>query len=1159
MGLNFLIGPAGSGKTHYIVNRIIEKLLRPTGDGGAILLLVPEQATFQMEKRVLEDDRLKGFMDLQVLSFRRLAWKILDESGIPETPFMTAVGKSMALQSILWKTRKDLSVFRLLVDYPGFRDELSSALEELAAYGHVPDDLENPSFAGTQVPFLSQKAKDLALVYREYQMFLKDRFLDPSDTQKLAASKAHKCGLLKGATVFVDGFSGFTPDEYALLGAVLEHARHVEVALCIDRREATAPSSDMGLFRQSKDAYEKLKRIAWQKGVKLEPDVYFGDKSEVFRFKNQELRNLEAGFRNEILTQPVSQSDPGVQIISAANPWAEVEFVAREILHLVRDCGYRYKDITVELREMGQYSEIIPLVFKDHGIPFFLDRKKSLSHHPLSELLRAAMDAAITSFSSQAVFRYLKTDLVPVEREAVDVLENYVLAHGINGERFISETPWHYTRKFLQKEDTDAEDHREAVFCDEVRRSALLHLKLFYEDLKAQKPTTAKGVSRALYDLLIRLEVPETLEKWQDMAEEDGDLEASLEHAGLWDKAMEILEQAKEILKDQNCDLKTYALLLDAGLEDVRLGVIPPSLDQVLVGTLDRSRQPECDATFLMGAVAGAFPKRHQEGGIFTDKERSHLERLGFELEPGSRVRQLHEKYLAYIALTRAGSKLYISYPLGDSEGNAQEVSHVVGTVCRILGQKSETFVSQNPDEDSLDYIVPARVLGFTVRKLADEKTEVLSPMWLGALQWLTQPTRVADSAKAIKALNFNNYVEPLPMLVVRGLYGDALKTSVSRLERFAACPFSHFASDGLKLKERDIYRLEPADAGTFLHEAMRDFVSMAALGDGKWAELSREQILDMADTAAQKLLPQVQDEIFMSSARYSYVGSVLNRITRRAAQTLTEHMKRGGFVPKALEARFGFPGHIPPFRIALAGGEEVILRGQIDRIDALELSDETYIRVIDYKSSPRPLDLLEVYHGLSLQLLIYLMVAVESWSQVVGGSQRRQNVLPAGALYFVLRDPPISKKGPISPDELEAETLKALKMSGLCTDDIRVLRLMDSQATRQSPIIPVTFTQSGVSRNSKTVAQDDFSQLLDFVRGKVRQMSQEILSGRVDAKPYRRGAKRACTFCPYGPLCMFDVLLKGNDYRLIKTVPKESLWQDIREYKDTKGGAEYV
>ncbi len=1157
MGLLFLIGPAGSGKTHYIVDSIVRKLLRPQADDGAILLLVPEQATFQMEKRVLEDNRLKGFMDLQVLSFRRLAWKILDETGVPETPFMTPVGKSMAFQSILWKTRKNLSAFRPLVDYPGFRDELSSALEELAAYGYQPGDLESPSLLGAEVPFLGQKARDLAMVYREYQMFLKDRFLDPTDTQKLAAQKAGKCGLLKGATVFVDGFSGFTPDEYALLGAVLEHAQYVSVALCMDKDESLAPVSDTSLFHQSRDTYERLKKLAWQKSIKLRPNLYFGENDKLLRFKNQELLNLEAGFRKQNTPQPVFPKDAGVKIISAANPLAEVEFAAREILHLVRDCGYRFKDITVELREMGQYSEIIPLVFKDHGIPFFLDRKKPLSHHPLSELLRAAMDVSITCFSSQAVFRYLKTDLVPVDRETVDILENYVLAHGINGERWISDTPWHYRRKYLQKEDIEAESHDEAVFCDGARRQAMLQLKQFYEDLRTQSPPTADSVSRALYDLLIRLEVPETLAEWQELAEENGDLEQALEHAGLWDKAMEILEQASEILKDQNCDLKTYALLLDAGLEDARLGVIPPSLDQVLVGTLDRSRQPECAAAFLMGAIAGVFPKRHQEGGIFTDKERSYLEKLGFELEPGSRARQLHEKYLAYIALTRASSKLYISYPLGDSQGNAEEVSHVVGTVRRILGHKPETFVSQDPQENCMDYLVPGRILGFTVRQLANKKIETLTPMWLSALKWLTEPTRKADSYKAFDALSFSNLVQALPKVVVRSLYGETLQTSVSRLERFAACPFSHFATDGLRLRERDIYKLEPADAGTFLHEVIRDFVQEASFGDWDWAKLSREQVLTMADSAAQKLLPKVQDEIFMSSARYSYVGHVLNKITRRAAQTLTEHTKRGSFMPKVLEAKFGFPGHFPPLRVPLSEREEVVLRGQIDRVDALELGDSIYLRVIDYKSSPRPLDLLEVYHGLSLQLLVYLLVAVKSWAQITGTTQRDHNVLPAGALYFVLKDPILSRKGPVSADELEEETLTALKMSGLCTDDLAVLRGMDSQALRQSPIIPVTFTQSGVSKTSKTVAQRDFGQLLDFVQGKVRQMSREILSGRVDVSPYRRGAKRACTFCPYGPLCMFDVLLKGNDYRLIRTVPQESLWEDIRNYDGTENDTE--
>ncbi len=1240
MGLRFLIGPAGSGKTRHIVNAIADSL---ANDGDIlsdrsgllpnILLIVPDQATFQMESRILEAPRLKGFVRLQILSFKRLAWKVLEETGGISAPFITAVGRSMAVQSILWERRKDLTVFASQVNHPGFVEALSLALQELYAYDLTPEALatatlpsgeslvssDSPIFCAT--PFLRQKMQDLITLYRGYAGFLKERFLDPSDCYRLAASQLKCSSLVKGAIVYVDGFSGFTPDEYRLLEEIICYGQDVHIALCMDREEAEATLNETSLFHPTREVYEKIRTILWKKGIHQTDSLFFGGTEEPSRFRTPDLVLLEACLRRQgnagrkgggggaskspriqaevnpgenfftsLPTNDPHRCGPGVHVLAAANHLTEVEFVAREILRLVRDQGYRYRDITVETRELEPYALLLPLIFKDYRIPFFLDRKRPLSHHPLAELLRSAVEIALTSFSSEAVFRYLKTDLVPVDRETVDILENYVLAHGINGERWISRESWQYKRRYLEREDSEPEKKsgpedeidRVARFCDAARKQALSHLRRFYLDLKPyrqegarHRPLTAGVISRALYRLLLDLDVPGSLEKWQGESESQGDLATALEHAGLWDKVMEILEQAGEILKDQDCDLKTFGLLLEAGLENVRIGVIPPSLDQVLVGSIDRSRQPECEIAFLIGALAGSFPKRHTEDGIFTDSEREHLEKGGLALAPGSKIRQLHEKYLTYIALTRPGSRLYISYPLGDEEGKALEPSHVVGTVRRVLGGKPEILIPPIPPCCDLNYMVPGRVRGLTVQQLAGKGCVPVDPVLAEAYRWLVEPSRRDSVSRVFGALSFKNRVAPLSREIVKDLYGKTLRTSVSGLEQFAACPFSHFAARGLKLKERDIYRLEPADAGTFLHEALKDFVSLVSAGSKGWDFLSKEDVRKTADLVTERLLPEVQNEIFMSSGRYSFVASILKDVAGRAAEALTEHRRRGKFIPVALESRFGFQGGVPPLRFFLTHGAEISLRGQIDRIDALFLGDHTYLRVIDYKSSRRVLDLTDVYSGLSLQLLTYLLVALESWPDIVrqagrpllerlkdlgGGAfvlpgepvaRGRGAIRPAGALYFTAADPPVGAKGPVEKTKVLNKAAKALRMSGLLVDDLGVLRLMDPAESGHSDIIPVSYTKKGLGAGSKTVSPDEFLSLLSFTEKKIKEMADSILSGEAGIFPYRKGQYRACTFCPYGPLCVFDALIPGNRYRMIKPLPEEELWNRIR----TEGG----
>ncbi|QUL99030.1 MAG: exodeoxyribonuclease V subunit gamma [Candidatus Fermentithermobacillus carboniphilus] len=1211
MSLRFIIGPAGSGKTKYIVDSITKDLLsRTAGPGdkgrGSIILLVPDQATFQMEREILESG-VAGFFDLHVLSFRRLCMRVLDETGRPPRPFITPAGKSMAIQSILWRRKKDLTVFASMVNYPRFRDTLSRTFSELGSFNLTPADLRAVKNLDAS-PFLSQKIHDLELVWDEYRRFLEGRFLDPDDYLDLAIPGIGRSILVSGASFWIDGFSGFTPREYTVLEEILAYARDVNVALCMDREELQYEPSELSLFHPTREAYEKISALAKKRGVALEPAVILGETGVLPRFeKSKELLLLEERTRNKWrkpgrqagensapdspggfpgylpVVQTSDGASSGVFLVSATNPRAEVEFVAREILKLVRDEGFRFKDITVELRDIERYAELISLVFKDYGIPFFLDRKRSLSHHPLAELVRAALDVVLTGFSFEPVFRFLKTDLVPVDREEVDRLENYVLAYGIKGEKWVSPEPWKYRRRYYLGEDEEpgGTDQRwDSV--DATRRKAVESLGKFYSFLRENTHDLPAGaISRAIYDLLVDLKVPERLSAWQKEAEEQGDLARALEHAGIWDKLLEILEQAAEILKDQPCDLRSYASLLNAGLEDIRLGTIPPSLDEVLVGSLDRSRQPSARATFLLGALEGVLPKRHDEEGIFTDREREIILSSGIDIEPSSRIRQLHEKYLVYIALTRPSERLYVTYPLGDEEGKSLTPSWVVDHIKKVFPEKEEITVSVDPPgllPEDLDYVVPARAYGILNRRLALLRQGLdPGPVWKEVYRWLVSPERLPVARKILGSLNYTQKVAPLGKSLAMSLYGTPLITSVSRLETFQACPFQHFAEDGLGLKERELFRLDPAGAGTFLHEALREFALEIIRSGKRVQDLSRDEARQIMDNVVDVLVPKISNELFLSSARYKYVAGALRRILRRGVDLFYEHFRRGEFLPAAPEVPFGFRGTLPPLTVDLQGGEKVLVRGKIDRVDFAVAGKEVFVRVVDYKSSYRRFDLLDVFYGLSLQLLVYLLAAVSFWPDILDlcrslGSNVRSpgeaaektldtaslgpgglKGTPAGALYFAVRDPLVKASGPLEPDMAESEVRKNLKMTGALLGEPDVLRRMDGTSSGRSDIIPVEFTKSGVGGRSSTLSRGDFEVLFHFVREKIRETAESILAGCIDIAPYRKNQERPCTYCPYGPLCTFDVLLEGNEYRILKRIPKEEVFNEIR--KRLEGG----
>ena len=965
MGLRFIIGPAGSGKTRYMINAVIEGLLcqdadmqysahsaagpsgadlraahraEPGVNSGAdpeshrgaepgahpgaysradsearsgarsgvlsrspVLVIVPDQATFQMEKAILDDGRIQGFMDLQVLGFRRLCFKVLDETGGITRPFITPVGRSMAVQSILWEHKDRFSVYAPMVNYPGFREEVIQALSEFNSYDVKPEDLEalatgeatGEAAEEGNPPFLAQKLKDLELIYRKYAAFLQDNFLDPDDCLKLAAERIPESHLIRNATVWIDGFSGFTPREYQVIGAILKTASQVNLALCMDREEIQHPPRETSLFHPVREVYEKVLDLCSEHGVPVEDAIILGQEGALPRFKHPELACVESAFRAKHrgpwqVFQPPSDCEApggtglipgGVNLVCAVNPVAEVEYVAREILRLVREEGLRFKDITVELRNLQKYKDLIEMVFTDHRIPYFLDIKSPLSHHPLAELIRSAFDIVAADFGFDAVFRYLKTDLAPAEREAVDGWKTTCLRPaseaGVAPGRGLAvhsrilrrmrkgwmtsrrrvcmrsrRKVWRSRRRGASKAEGRAgrrtgteieegpEEGPEKVWIeigaragrsigegprsridnrriDAIRRQAMSAFSRFYSKLTGAGELTAEGISLALYDLLTDLRVQETLARWQEECTRRGDLISAIEHAGIWDKVLEILEQAVEILGSRTCDVETYALLINAGLEGIRLGAIPPSLDQVLVGSLDRTRQPECRVTFLLGASEGDLPMKHGERGVFTDQERELLLKAGLNLEPSSRLRQLHEEYLVYIALARPREALYVSYPLGDKDGNAVFPSPVIGWLKGVMPYKQTRFVPTGPPgtyPEDLDYLAPATVWGVTTRRLSFLRQGVApGVVWEEVYRWMLQPSRLPKTRKILSSLSFTNYLGRLGEPLSHMLYGRPLVTSVSRLERFQECPFRHFAADGLRLKQRQVFKQDPS------------------------------------------------------------------------------------------------------------------------------------------------------------------------------------------------------------------------------------------------------------------------------------------------------------------------------------------------------------
>jgi len=1144
-----VFGRAGTGKSTLCLEEIRRKLrLKPWG--APLILLVPEQATYQMEVALANTPDLGGSLRAQVLSFRRLGWRVFSETGGGQKVLIGAIGKRMLLRRIILKHRLHLKVFARSATRPGMADLLAQAIGEFKTYRIAPNDLRNVK---TTTGLLFDKLQDLALIYEEFQAALGHGIRDPDDELSVLADKIPYAPLIHGAQIWVDGFTGFTPQELEVLKMILITANEVVLTSPLDPSLQSAEHQlESGTFKVGEElfagpwqTYQDLQRIVSETGARLHAPAVLGNTQ---RFKHPWLWHLETYFTTYptvVYGEGQSSQGEGIRIFSAVNRRAEVEGVALELRRLARDEGLIWNEMAVMTRDLTGYHELITQVFTAYEIPYFLDHKRSVLHHPLIELILSIPEVAGSYWAYEPLFRCLKTDFFPLERDSIDRMENYVLEHGIHGEGWNKNVQWKYHRQWSLGQN-EAQLATEIMFQTELNSSRQTVFDLmapFIQKVRSSSKTdglTVREVTEVLYGFLEKLDVPATLTKWAQNDQEEGKLSAAKLHEQIWEAVIQVMDEMVAGLGDECLELEDYALILSSGIEAIELGLIPPGLDQVLVGSLDRSRNPEVRVLFLLGANEGVLPARPTSDGVLDEEERKQLEIAGVALAPKGKAQMYEEQFFIYTALTRATEKLVVCYPLTDEEGKGLTVSPVVTRLMHLFPTLSESFLGNQEDITRISHAA------FAIHAYAEQLRtlrhgEPLSPLWEAIEKWLTQdPTRQKQVKQLQTSLFTQNQEERIQRPLARRLYGKRLKASVSRLEQFAKCPFGHYARYGLKLRERSTYQLSSPDMGEFFHALLHDFAIQLKERGLDWGRLTKKESWALVSELAEQLAPNLQHEILLSSARYRYLTHKLKRTVHHAVRVLGEHARRGIFVPIQLEVGFGPAEALPGVNIPLTEGDSLLLCGQIDRVDAAFLDGKVYLRILDYKSHELTLALDSIYYGLNLQLLTYLDVALQGAEVLL----QTTTALPAGFLYFPVLEPQLVEKIPLCSEELEQRRVKAVKVGGYLLANPRVLEAMDSSfSTGNSDLLGLKLKKDGTfTKGASVLTEDEFTLLSSYLHQWFKQTGEEILEGNISLSPFRRGKSTGCQYCAYKPVCHFDPYLTENQYRDLPALKPEEV-----------------
>ncbi|MCM3756468.1 helicase-exonuclease AddAB subunit AddB [Sporosarcina aquimarina] len=1160
MTLRFITGRSGTGKTYTIEHEIVEAL-RQDPLGAPIVLIVPDQMSYSLEHSLAAQFGLNGMVRTQVLTFKRLAWRVLQETGGITRREVDGFGYRMLIRSVLEENREDFKLFRQAADKRGFTEQVEGVLKEFSRYclDHTRLAQLHTELTAVSAPrSLVDKAGDLSLLLEKVEERLGTSYVDSEGHLSMLSGQVQFSSYIKEADIYIDGFELLTNREHEIIKELLKHAKRVTVALPTDGDgEATA---DHELFFSPMRTKQLITELAREVSVEVEPEMRL---TKTHRFRNPDVMHLEAQFDKYPATPQASSGD--VKILEATDRRAELHAVARSIRKLVMS-GKRYNEIAILYRQPEVYDELMETIFPQYDIPVFISQKKPMLHHPLIEFTRSVLEAVTGNWSYEAIFRAVKTDLFfphgedrQLWRERADRLENYVLAHGIHGHRWFDDVRWRVKKYRGLELHTEVQTDEELAMQEElhsVRDLIRRPLEKFEKQLKVAK--NGRQVAEALFAFMEELHVYDKIIDLRAEEERAGRLLGASEHEQAWNGWINILDQFVLMFGDVKMAPKDAVRVLDEGFDTLEFSRIPPSLDQVTVMTIDLATFLSIDEIFVIGTNDGVLPQRIDNEGLISDADRQWFETVGFELAPSAKSRLMDETYKAYRAFTAASEGLTISYPIADEAGKALIPSLYIPRIGQLLEGITTEIVVADPldlvgDVDEFSYVShPRAVLPYASAQLRQAETgRSLSPLWLAVVAYYEDDPLWASILRGIQGKRKHGTdTERLTPDLTSGLYGETMSSSVSRVESYYSCPFQHYATYGLGLRERTEFTLEAPAIGDLFHAALK-WVSDDIMRTGAtWAGLTKEDCFRLAREAVDGIAPYFFHRILLSTNRHVYIKRKLTRIIQRTLFALRSQASASSFEPIAVEVGFGQGEQMPPLSIPLKRGGHMNLRGRIDRVDASKVNEKTYIRIVDYKSSAKALDLTEVYYGLSLQMLTYLDVALEhadEWLEVQAN--------PAGMLYVHVHNPMVRSIQELTEDAVEEEMLKSFSMKGYVLEDLSVVKEMDSDIEQSSKIIPARVKKDGsFYATSKVLAPDDMHVLRGAVRSRHRQAGDAMLAGDARVYPYRLKERMPCNYCPYQGVCQFDTTDPDAKYRNYAELSAKESLEKMR--KEVKGDA---
>ncbi|MGI6080356.1 MAG: PD-(D/E)XK nuclease family protein [Candidatus Avilachnospira sp.] len=1114
MAYRFIFGDFASGKTEYVYREIIEQSMR--APEKMFYMVVPEQNTLKAQQEIIRRHPRHGMLNIDVLSFNLLAYRVMDELGIKKPDILDEVSKSMILREACETVSDRLVMYGRKLSKPGFINQMKSIISEFYQYGVGEEDLER-ALNDTEDSILKAKLNDIGLIFGEFKKKLTGDYAAAEEINYILTDNLYRSKIPDKAVFIFDGFAEFTPVQLKIIEGIMSKAERTEFSLTIadeedPYRRDTGPLRAADLYYLTREMTAKLTDMASKLGISREEDVRVSHKKDI-----------------------------GLKLVSCKDTEEEARFAASYTEKLVREEGLRYRDIAIAASDMESFREGIKRAFDSAGIPYFMDTKETADENACAEFIRSAVDVAAESFSQESVLRFLKNPFSSgiaadrkeraAERKKKDICDNYIRALGIRGRQGFKRE---WTAVYKGFENGNLKE------LNEFKDGLCKGLFSLSEGLKAE---SVSEKCSAVLDFLNEDRTGEKVAALCSELEREGSSLDAKKYMQIFEASVSLIARLGALMGDRQMKLSDFRDILEAGFSELKVGLIPAKLDQVIVGDLRRSRFEGVKVLMIMGAVDGAIPSSVTGGGILSDRERLMLLNEDIDLAPADAEESCIQKFYLNMNMEKPSRELLISFSRSDASGKALKPSEIIknirdkyrekyGAEKEIIPAESFMFI-KSPEEALLAFAE-----GMREEALGDESGRKRNLELYRLLKSLPQNEKKAENV--LKAAFFGYGGSGISEKAAALLYGDILYGSVTRIESFNECAYKHFLRYGLRLMERQQADIEASDIGNLYHRSIDRAFSMIREEGLSLKAIGEDELKKITDEAVTRVCDEYNNEIMQSSQRNAYIKDRVRRISRRTLWALQRQLKKGDFEVYGCELPFSYRS------------DRLSLHGRIDRVDRYEDESRVYVKIIDYKSGRTKFDLSLVYEGLQLQLVSYMDVAVK---RAEAGPYSKE-VVPAGIFYYNIDDP-VTEYGELSGRELlkeESERLifEKLRMNGLVNADSDALIHMDRDLISgdcESKIIPVSLKGGQPSkRGSSAITDSDFKKVLEFSEKKLKECSDEIMAGKTDIRPYAKGSLTGCDYCPYHSICGFDTRIEGFYYRGLTKLTGDELLKRITE-----------